>query len=1229
MMCLFRSRERILVAAALIGGLPFLFGQGCIPSGPGTSVLTVAVSGPASNQSVSAGSPVSVIYTVQGGTALDIRGFYDKDGVADSGDEVYFASGLPAGVNMTALWNTSGVPAGSYRVGIYASDGLTAQTVYAAGVVTVQQAFYVNVDSPATDVTSNPGGQITVRFGTSLTNFSYEVFYDMDGRPNTGDETMIRVGSSSGSGIVSATWNTTDVPPATYYVGVTVDEVGGSGRTASVYATGRVILVGGAGVYVLEPSTYLDVNAGTLVQIVFSAVAPEGVSATLDIFYDTDLTFAGDEPTIATGLRLDQNTVQWDTQGIAPGTYYIGAVMRFATMGTPISNYAPGRVTVDGGGSGGGGGGTNTISVTVPLADATIFQGDTYTIRWVTGTVPAGATVSLYRDTDIKQARTPDGNPVLIKAGLTPGAKQYAWATGTANGRFLIIAKLIGSDGTTIAQAVSPGRLTIRPPYFWVGEVGTPAMPGAILRGFNFQDLAGSSLAKVGDLDGDGVDDIVIVSQFGKPGLINPSGVGPGEAYLIFGNNGRRLTGSFDLNRTGSKPASSPTGLGGTTTATATDGLDQGVMFTGIALMPNSTVTTGITSVCTVPDSDAISSSVIGGGIIAPGDGGDELAFGIAKADSLSLASQGIRVGFEGLLENDGQFLRGGVVIVSSTNAMIRSVDPVTGRPAPSVSRAAVNRDGNRVIRLQEVGQATTMIYSAATCNSDITCASVPWFGQLFEDSNGDGKCDTYDPFWVKGFWQPTDPAPYTVNPALAPVYSWCPVFSPAFVTGMYTDENDIEPFGCRILGQAPEDGTPPDARYGTMVSAIRAPSGPQFLLASAPNMTAKTTYIPDLPGGDRVNSGVAYELILTNYWDPTDTDPVDVARPHQYIVRTAGYTPTHNVYTTGKARDLIERPVSIVGASANARISLVQAIPDFNGDGLMDIVIGSPNEGAGGQGAIYVLFRRPIEGEGNYFLEKMALDPSDPERLNGVLIRGEPNYHLGEAASGGGDFNKDGKPDLIIGIPNYYDPADATKKVVGAALIVFGGGDLVSPVGGFRITDLIASGRGALLVGANAGDLAGFNVASAGDVDGDRKDDLLIAAPGASPRLPDGTIGLDYNGDGKPDDLTNSGTPTNLTGAGIVYLVLGANDLLGTIQLSKIGTTDLRGVAFVGEAANDNLGGGVSALGLGARSQGLSSAGDVDKDGKTDILISAMLASPGGKTHAGEVYLIYGGFRP
>ena len=52
-------------------------------------------------------------------------------------------------------------------------------------------------------------------------------------------------------------------------------------------------------------------------------------------------------------------------------------------------------------------------------------------------------------------------------------------------------------------------------------------------------------------------------------------------------------------------------------------------------------------------------------------------------------------------------------------------------------------------------------------------------------------------------------------------------------------------------------------------------------------------------------------------------------------------------------------------------------------------------------------------------------------------------------------------------------------------------------------------------------------------------------------------------------------------------------------------------------------MGGGLTQNDL--TSRGVSSAGDLDGDGRGDFFFSAIQADPDGKTDAGEVYLIYG----
>ena len=112
---------------------------------------------------------------------------------------------------------------------------------------------------------------------------------------------------------------------------------------------------------------------------------------------------------------------------------------------------------------------------------------------------------------------------------------------------------------------------------------------------------------------------------------------------------------------------------------------------------------------------------------------------------------------------------------------------------------------------------------------------------------------------------------------------------------------------------------------------------------------------------------------------------------------------------------------------------------------------------------------------------------------INGFRLDGSKWSDAGRSVSNAGDVNGDGFDDLIIGAL-YADPNGSAS---GSSYVVFG------KASGFSATMDLSSldgSNGFRLDGVAAGDVSGHSVSTAGDVNGDGFDDLIIGAPGADP---------------------------------------------------------------------------------------------------------------------------------
>lgn len=1273
-----------------------------------------------SNFAVSILEPApSVIYSVTSaptGTTVTgriVRVADNSPGALPIADPVDIAVNLPTGSNQsfrlcairpedpTSACTLSNIGVGFYRVGVLvAPPGITPFTQYSSGIVQIQgppnPSFILPVGDAMGVTTVTQGGTVDISFDVADPegDVQWRLFYltASDSRTEPADRLGTQLSTGTGN-VGSYTLVTSILALGDYQLGISATDSGSSiAATVASGRSNRIVTIPSDAMMtpiirvqaITEPIpptiaiTSPAAAGATLFRdeeftIQFVATANEpGANPVIELIVDSDTIFGnGFVRSIASGIPITVNSYPLPTD-LPEGQYFIGAQID-DRINPPVVAYSAGRVNVVR---------NVTLEVTrpdtnLPLAPSSpTGPPNTIAVEWETNFPPSAGTVDVYART-VSAAGQPFGAEIPVLPPTSPSVTTANFSSQTS-GLYEISVRLRLSNGTVEAVDQAPKfvRVSSLPPIIWVGSLASTTGPvqGAIFQGVNFEDNAGTSFARAGDIDGDGTDDFVINARYGKPFFTNPTGIGPGEAYLIYGST-TKYRGEYNLNSLGT-------------------GLLRGVVFTGIRTPQASNQTDGMTTVTALPDLD--------------GDGRNELMFSFPRTDS-----RGHNVDFrqDGViseavlctLERQDQFLRGGVVIVSSKNNILRN--PGAGDP---------------VINLDLVGQrflSTTVLPEPLTgAGRDVTFATDDVQRFNAEMFTCEGDCiqpatdqlldagvnldfgfnsalagDYLNTFAANGCAPGTwsficggaycGTSGYYVTEPASPLLS-----SGAGLSGFYRatlpDPNNmnaripnapLEPLGARIIGIGMNDG------FGTSVAfAEVAGSTTGQVIVSAPNRTARGILfgfnamnppnggeVSGLESGtgtpaERTNSGVAYLFDLRNLWEGNTFGQIP-PKPHQYMVgQPSHYDP------------VIPRIPNIdalrIAGQSQEKISNIVGIDDFNGDGRNDFAVGSPTANSNA-GRVYIAYRRQASIEGDYVLEKLSLAPTSPDRLDGVLIISDTVTQLGASLASGIDFNGDGQSDLVIGAPGANGGA-------GEVVIVFGDGNLVSPVGGISVNTLLntrntaGQPRAARITGlaADATGQFGFNVANGGDIDGDGRDDLIIAAPGASPRF-DSTptnsvdslteLGIDANFNGIKDDVSGPlGLPDgvvdsydNLVNAGLVYVIYGSNRLDQipaanlTINIDQLGTNRLRGFIIAGRRAGDRLGGGdagdtanggISAKLNRGRSFGISAAGDVDNDGRGDLLVGSILADPRsdaasgvGVQNGGEAYLIYGSSLP
>lgn len=676
------------------------------------------------------------------------------------------------------------------------------------------------------------------------------------------------------------------------------------------------------------------------------------------------------------------------------------------------------------------------------------------------------AVITIFYDTD---ALVNTGDEILIATVNEDGAEHgavYDWLT-------IGVPPLTYFVGMTIRDPLHSSQTkyyseTITIPgaaaaQFDLTQIGV-AYDGSIWQGFNYNAQAGyavSSCLDIGfrdpvfvvDTSPDGVDEFIIAARFGEPFARG----NVGEAYLIFGLDGVRYIGTYELNGVAVNI--------------------PGALFVAPPLLGG--ITEGVVSVTSTPDHD--------------GDGRAEIMFGLPYVQFLAEDSD-----YDPCDTNEGTPYLDPFLPNDCTNDPGQSPEDRDGLGLVSTGYMAIipgseifREDGEGVCDLGWAGQLEDRLNEPNNTSHHVGARIKPLdpfdTGEGFSSSARYGQTVARMSSIVEGvygqgdwlisapnrdlgaggvqvigggnLWDFTRPTTYTTLPdapgLIGGIYTW-PLWS------CFAEDPSVRCIrGVTIPHYVQiEPESPGDQLGGAHTLGDFNADGPPDLTCGAPEASpeglgeAGITYVVygRLPFGD-INVG-----------DIDDPDPV-TAVPG----------------------------IELEGTNVGDGFGTWQdSAGDFNGDGIPDWIIGAPGRDGLGRfdnGMVAVIFGNPLL-LGSYNADQLAT----PDLPAVVIYGAQDGDGFGSMVAPGGDINADGFDDILVSAPGT-DPL--ARLNAGAVYVIFGSSALSGMID-VRVlgTDALP---GRVYYGPRAGEAIG-SAAAAGDVDNDGFGDILIGNPNADP---------------------------------------------------------------------------------------------------------------------------------